>query len=116
MFVNTSNDQRKTCRAEEFFEIAIGKTPPRKEHQWFTTDQSDVTWVSISDMGSCGTFIRRSSEQLTQEAIDKFNIKIIPSTSGLKLSTARHTVTPRNGGRYETQRITVPGAVRTGTG
>ena len=81
MFVNATNDQRQTCRAEEYFDIAIGKTPPRKEHQWFTTDPSDVTWVSISDMGSCGTYIRRSSEQLTQEAVDKFNIRLKLPTS-----------------------------------
>lgn len=96
MFVNTTNDQRRTCRAEEYFDIAIGKTPPRKEHQWFTTNPSDVTWVSISDMGSCGTYISRSSEQLTQEAVDKFNIKVIPSNTVLlsfKLTVGRIAIT-----------------------
>lgn len=96
MFVNTANAQRQTCRAEEYFDIAIGKTPPRKEHQWFTTDPSDVTWVSISDMGSCGTYIRRSSEQLTQEAVDKFNIRVIPSDTVLlsfKLTVGRIAIT-----------------------
>lgn len=96
MFVNVTNDQRQTCRAEEYFDIAIGKTPPRKEHQWFTTDPSDVTWVSISDMGSCGTYIRRSSEQLTQEAVDKFNIRVIPSNTVLlsfKLTVGRIAIT-----------------------
>ena len=92
MFVNAKNNQRQTCRAEEYFDIAIGKTPPRKEHQWFTTDPSDVTWVSISDMGNCDTFIRRSSEQLTQKAVDKFNIRVIPSNTVLlsfKLTVGR---------------------------
>ena len=96
MFVNTTNEQRRTCRAEEYFDIAIGKTPPRKEHQWFTTNPSDVTWVSISDMGSCGTYISRSSEQLTQEAIDKFNIKVVPSNTVLlsfKLTVGRIAIT-----------------------
>lgn len=96
MFVNTTNDHRRTCRAEEYFDIAIGKTPPRKEHQWFTTNPSDVTWVSISDMGSCGTYISRSSEQLTQEAVDKFNIKVVPSNTVLlsfKLTIGRIAIT-----------------------
>ena len=96
MFINTTNDQRRTCRAEEYFDIAIGKTPPRKEHQWFTTNSSDVTWVSISDMGSCGTYISRSSEQLTQEAVDKFNIKVVPSNTVLlsfKLTVGRIAIT-----------------------
>lgn len=96
MFINTTNNQRRTCRAEEYFDIAIGKTPPRKEHQWFTTNPSDVTWVSISDMGSCGTYISRSSEQLTQEAVDKFNIKVVPSNTVLlsfKLTVGRIAIT-----------------------
>ena len=96
MFVNTTNDQRRTCRAEEYFDIAIGKTPPRKEHQWFTTNPSDVTWVSISDMGNCGTYISSSSEQLTQEAVDKFNIRVIPSNTVLlsfKLTVGRIAIT-----------------------
>ena len=96
MFVNATNDQRQTFRAEEYFDIAIGKTPPRKEHQWFTTDPSDVTWVSISDMGSCGTYIRKSSEQLTQEAVEMFNIRVIPSNTVLlsfKLTVGRIAIT-----------------------
>ena len=96
MFVNTQNESRKECRADEYFDIAIGKTPPRKEHQWFTTNPDDVTWVSISDMGSCGTYISRSSEQLTQEAVDKFNIRVIPDNTVLlsfKLTVGRIAIT-----------------------
>ena len=96
MFVNTQNESRRECRAEEYFDIAIGKTPPRKEHQWFTTNPDDVTWVSISDMGSCGTYISKSSEQLTQEAVDKFNIRVIPDNTVLlsfKLTVGRIAIT-----------------------
>ena len=96
MFVNTQNESRKECRAEEYFDIAIGKTPPRKEHQWFTTNPDDVTWVSISDMGNCGTYINRSSEQLTREAVDKFNIRVIPDNTVLlsfKLTVGRIAIT-----------------------
>ena len=96
MFVNTVNADRSVCRADEYFDIAIGKTPPRKEYQWFSTSPSDVTWVSISDMGSCGTYIRNSSEQLTQEAVDKFNIKVVPDNTVLlsfKLTVGRIAIT-----------------------
>jgi type I restriction enzyme S subunit len=65
-------------KAEDFFDISIGKTPPRKEPQWFTTNPNDVIWVSISDMGNSGVFISDSSEYLTAESIVKFNVKIIP--------------------------------------
>ena len=96
LFVNVTSNQRRICRAEEYFDIAIGKTPPRKEQQWFTTNPSDVTWVSIADMGSCGTYICKSSEQLTQEAVDKFNIKIIPNNTvilSFKLTVGRIAIT-----------------------
>ena len=96
MFVFTENVNRSVCRAEEYFDVAIGKTPPRKEQQWFTSNPSDVTWVSISDMGSCGTYISRSSEQLTHDAVDKFNIKVIPSNTVLlsfKLTVGRIAIT-----------------------
>lgn len=96
MFVNTQNISRQICRAEEYFDIAIGKTPPRKERQWFTTNSTDITWVSISDMGSCRTYINRSSEQLTREAIDKFNIKVIPNNTvilSFKLTVGRIAIT-----------------------
>ena len=96
MFVSTQNETRKECRADEYFDISIGKTPPRKEHQWFTTNPDDVTWVSISDMGNCGTYINKSSEQLTQEAVDKFNIRVIPDNTVLlsfKLTVGRIAIT-----------------------
>lgn len=96
MFIDTTNEEWYTCRADEYFDIAIGKTPPRKEHQWFTTSSSDITWVSISDMGGCGTYIRKSSEHLTQEAVDKFNIKVIPNNTVLlsfKLTVGRVAIT-----------------------
>lgn len=96
MFVNSHNELRQICRANEYFDITIGKTPPRKEHQWFTTNPTDVTWVSISDMGNCGTYISRSSEQLTSEAINRFNIKIVPNNTVLlsfKLTVGRVAIT-----------------------
>ena len=96
MFVFTSNEQRKNCRAEEYFDISIGKTPPRNEHQWFTTNSNDVPWISISDMGKNETYISRSSENLTKEAVEKFNIKIIPNNTvilSFKLTIGRVLIT-----------------------
>jgi len=70
-------------KAEEICPINIGKTPPRKESKWFSTNVKDNTWVSISDMSDCGTYINASSENLTNEAISKFNIAIVPAGSVL---------------------------------
>lgn len=95
-FVDTANDNRKTCRADEYFDISIGKTPPRKEPQWFNNDPQDVTWVSISDMGTCGVYISQSSEQLTKEAVERHNVKIVPDNTVLlsfKLTVGRIAIT-----------------------
>ena len=95
-FVDTTNKLRQTCRADEYFDISIGKTPPRKEPQWFSTKSKDVTWVSISDMGTCGLYISKSSEQLTREAIDRHNVKIVPDNTVLlsfKLTVGRIAIT-----------------------
>ena len=88
--------ERTVCRADEYFNIAIGKTPPRKEPQWFSLDPQNVRWVSISDMGSCGTYISDSSEYLTQEAIERFNVAVVPDNTVLlsfKLTVGRIAIT-----------------------
>ncbi|MBE5884918.1 MAG: restriction endonuclease subunit S [Lachnospiraceae bacterium] len=95
-FVNTINAERKTCRADEYFDISIGKTPPRKETQWFSTNPEDVNWVSISDMGTCGLYISSTSEQLTKEAVERHNVKVVPDNTVLlsfKLTVGRIAIT-----------------------
>ena len=89
-------EERTVCRADEYFDIAIGKTPPRKEQHWFSLDPANVRWVSISDMGSCGTYISDSSEYLTREAVKRFNVAIIPDNTVLlsfKLTVGRIAIT-----------------------
>lgn len=95
-FGGTMPDDWITGKAEDFFDISIGKTPPRKEPQWFTTNPQDVIWASISDMGSCGAFISDSSEYLTPESITRFNVKIIPDHTvilSFKLTVGRVAIT-----------------------
>ncbi len=75
--------------------VAIGKTPPRKEPQWFTSDPSQMPWVSIRDMGACGAFIGTTSEYLTREAVERFRVRRIPDRSVLysfKLTLGRVTI------------------------
>lgn len=83
-------------RAQEICNISIGKTPPRKETQWFTSNSSDVKWISISDMGSSGMFVLDSSEYLTVDAIEKFNIVTVPKDTvilSFKLTIGRVSIT-----------------------
>ena len=82
--------------ADELFDIGIGKTPPRKETEWFSTNPDDMQWISIKDMGNSGVFITESSEFLTNQAIDKFNIRKIPENTVLlsfKLTIGRVSIT-----------------------
>ena len=82
--------------AESFFEITIGKTPPRAESQWFTDMEHGIPWVSISDMGSSSAFLYETSEGLTSEAIKRHNVKITPSNTVLlsfKLTVGRVAIT-----------------------
>jgi type I restriction enzyme S subunit len=80
----------------ELADISIGRTPPRKEEQWFSTDSNDIKWVSIKDMGNCGIFIDKTSEYLTKEAVEKFNVPIIPQNTlilSFKLTIGRLAIT-----------------------
>ena len=58
-------------------DIKIGRTPPRKQPQWFS-ESHGIKWASIKDMGNTGKYISQTSEFLTADAIKKFNIPIIP--------------------------------------
>jgi type I restriction enzyme S subunit len=74
------------------YEISIGKTPPRKEPHWFTNNAADVAWASIRDMGAGGVFLTSTSEFLTREAVEKFNVRTVPEGSVLmsfKLTVGR---------------------------
>ncbi|MXS70727.1 restriction endonuclease subunit S [Flavobacteriaceae bacterium W22] len=65
------------------FDITIGRTPPRIEQEWFSDTPTGKKWISIKDMGNSGVFIFDTSEYLTDEAISKFNIPIIPENTTL---------------------------------
>ena len=72
-------------------DIKIGRTPPRKQPQWFS-ESHGIKWGSIKDMGNTGKYISQTSEFLTADAIKKFNIPIIPADTLLmsfKLTVGR---------------------------
>lgn len=85
----------KKDRADSFFNITIGKTPPRAEKQWFIKGDIGVPWLSISDMGNSGVYVFATNESLTQEAVKKHNIKMVPSGTILvsfKLTVGRVSI------------------------
>jgi type I restriction enzyme S subunit len=82
--------------AETICNIGIGKTPPRKESEWFSTSPDDIRWVSIRDMGESGTFISDTKEYLVSEAITRFNVRVVPDHTvilSFKLTIGRVAIT-----------------------
>lgn len=89
----------KKERADSFFNITIGKTPPRAEKQWFVEGGCGVPWISISDMGADSAFIFETAEDLTSEAIKRHNVKVVPPNTVLlsfKLTVGRVSITTNN--------------------
>jgi type I restriction enzyme S subunit len=83
-------------RASDLYDVTIGKTPPRKEHQWFTKSPADVPWMSIKDLGEAGAFVLNVSEYLTAEAVDRFRVRRIPDGTvvlSFKLTVGRVAIT-----------------------
>ena len=85
-------DGFKVDSVDNQYDISIGKTPPRKEPQWFSENQQDIPWASIKDMGDADVYINKTSEFLTNEAIEKLNIRVIPKNNvilSFKLTVGR---------------------------
>ena len=87
------NENWTEGRADSYYEIGIGKTPPRKEPEWFSDVKADNhVWLSIKDMGEAGTYSLDSSEYLTDAAVNGKNVRRVPAGSVLlsfKLTVGR---------------------------
>ncbi|MDD2757815.1 MAG: restriction endonuclease subunit S [Patescibacteria group bacterium] len=98
-FVKDENDLPEGWRMERLEKIAditIGRTPPRNEEGWFSKDPRDNSWISIRDMGTSGIYISNSAEYLTQEAVERFNVPVIPEDAvvlSFKLTIGRLAIT-----------------------
>ena len=91
-------DGWRSGRADEFFEITIGKTPPRAEKQWFVKGDEGIAWASISDMGNAEAFLFNTSEGLTEDAVANHNMKVVPIGTILlsfKLTLGRVSITTK---------------------
>jgi type I restriction enzyme S subunit len=95
-FVEEAKENWKIDKLGKVFNIGIGRTPPRKEQHWFTTNPNDVKWVSIKDMGVSGIYINSVAEYLTEQAIERYNVPIIPENTVLlsfKMTIGRLAIT-----------------------
>ena len=97
MFIIINDFQKEwDCKSlDEVTDVYIGKTPPRKEPEWFS-EEKGVKWVSIKDLRDCGLYVKNTSEFLTSEAVSKFNVRIAPKNTVLlsfKLTVGRIAIT-----------------------
>jgi type I restriction enzyme S subunit len=95
-FVEEADERWEVRNLKELVDIGIGRTPPRKEFHWFSKSIADVKWVSIKDLGDSGVFVLDTSEYLTEEAVEKFNVPIIPPDTVLlsfKMTLGRVAIT-----------------------
>ncbi len=86
----------KETTMQEYFDISIGKTPPRKEAKWFTTNPKDIKWLSISDLGKSKVYCYETSEHLLVEGVEKYNVKVIPQNTvvlSFKLTVGKVAIT-----------------------
>ena len=85
-----------TATMADISTVGIGKTPPRKEQHWFSDDSHDVRWVSIRDMGAVGVYANQTSEFLTSDAVENFNVRRVPDNTVLmsfKMTIGRVAIT-----------------------
>ena len=84
-------------KASDLYQVTIGKTPPRKETWWFSESNRDIPWLSIKDMGSAFVYAMETSEYLTRDAVDTFNVRVVPRGTVLvsfKLTVGRVAIAP----------------------
>lgn len=85
-------------KAQNLYKITIGKTPPRKIRELFSFKEG-VDWVSISDMKDEESFITKTKEKLTNEAVKDYRVKVIPEGTVLlsfKLTVGRVKIASKN--------------------
>lgn len=95
-FVEEAEETWVEMRLDQFSTVGIGRTPPRKEQHWFSTDSADVKWISIKDMAAEGPFIFSTAEYLTEEAVERFRVPVIPKDTvvlSFKMTLGRVRIT-----------------------
>ncbi len=83
----------------KLFDVSIGRTPPRKEHQHFVPSGTGRTWLAIKGMKNSQTFALASDEDLTTDAIEKFRVPVVPAGTvmvSFKLTVGRVAIASKD--------------------
>ena len=86
----------EVIKANNVADIFIGRTPSRKDFDCFTMNCKDRKWISIKDIGLSNAFVFQTSEYLTEDAIIKYNVPIIPKDTvilSFKLTVGKVAIT-----------------------
>jgi type I restriction enzyme S subunit len=95
-FVEEADEGWEEGKLSQYVDIGIGRTPPRQEHEWFSESETDIKWISIKDLGNDGTYIFNTAEYLTHNAVERFNIPVIPANTvvlSFKMTVGRVAIT-----------------------
>ena len=70
---------RMRYKLKDIFDLQIGKTPSRNNSEYWNTE--DHKWISIADLTRTGKYISETKEYLSENAIQKSGIKVIPANT-----------------------------------
>ena len=85
---------RMKYKLKDIFDLQMGKTPPRNNSEYWNTE--DHKWISIADLTRTGKYISETKEYLSENAIQKSGIKVIPANTvvmSFKLSIGKTAIT-----------------------
>ena len=77
-FVVNADPKWEKGAVRKWFEVTIGRTPPRKIAANFSEVETDQKWCSIKDLQNSSIFISETAERLTKLGVDSSKIHISP--------------------------------------
>ena len=87
----------KRVKLSDAFDLQMGKTPSRKHLAYWRGGTEP--WISIADLSNCGKYIEQTKENITSDAVQESNIKIVPKNTvvmSFKLSIGKAAITKRD--------------------
>ena len=95
--MNVGGAGMKRVKLSDAFDLQMGKTPSRKHLAYWRGGTEP--WISIADLSNCGKYIEQTKENITSDAVQESNIKIVPKNTvvmSFKLSIGKVAITKRD--------------------
>lgn len=81
-------------KLKDIFDLQMGKTPARNNRNYWNTKENK--WISIADLSKTAKYISTTKEYLSDAAVEKSGIKVIPANTvvmSFKLSIGKTAIT-----------------------